>query len=159
VSPFGKQFQPTLGNFLVTPSGDHIWPASQHHVQVVAQHRVGQAIDAKHAGEKLQPMPNPYSAVLKSLSANRIIAAQEGPPNASLDTMKNLHIRRINDFITSLPGHEFLPDSQQSMMNAENPTHSFLQFNGWPLVIRPFPGRPFDFANRQALPRLWDVVS
>jgi hypothetical protein len=75
-------------------------------VDVVAHDCVSEAVNGKHAGQKLQSLPNPLPAVFKRLSGDWIIAAQKGSPNTPLNAVNDLNFSGIDDFATSLSGHQ-----------------------------------------------------
>src|SRR6056297_2410963 len=72
---------------------------------MVRENRIGQTIDGKDTGEKLQPITNPLSAMFERAAANRILPAQKRPPHAPIDQMQHLHFVWINAFPACLPRH------------------------------------------------------
>jgi hypothetical protein len=74
-------------------------------MDMVVHDCVSEAVNSKHAGEKLQSLPNPLSAVFKRLSGDWIIATEKGSPNTPLHTVNHLNFSGIDDFATSLSGH------------------------------------------------------
>jgi hypothetical protein len=62
LSPLGKQLQPTASNFIIQPRCDHTGATAKDKMQVIREHRVVQAIEAKHPRQKLQTSSNSIAA-------------------------------------------------------------------------------------------------
>jgi hypothetical protein len=74
-------------------------------MQMVTHHRIGQAVNTEDPGQKLQPLPEPETAVFVRLAGKGIVTAEEGPPHAPLDGVDNLHLPRINGLPPRLSCH------------------------------------------------------
>ncbi len=60
----GKQQKPPASNFLVVPRLHHIGSTTKNQVKMIAQHRVGQAIDPKNRSKKFQSRSDPVTPML-----------------------------------------------------------------------------------------------
>ena len=97
------------------------------------EHRVGQTIDPKNTGEKLQSITDPSAAMLVGLAGEAVFSAKERLANASLDGVKDLDFPRIGNFIAWLARHHDLLGGwiwskiQQPYGTSHSPVF------GWPL--------------------------
>ena len=74
-------------------------------MKMVAEHRIGQAIDGKDRCQEFKAVANPGAAMFVALVAVRIGSTEERSPNAAVDTVDYLSFFRIEIFASSLPGH------------------------------------------------------
>ena len=77
VGPPREQTQPSPSHLLIAPGLDQVRSASQDQMQVIAEHRVGQAIDGKDRSEELQPLSDPCSAMFVANAGVGIVAAKK----------------------------------------------------------------------------------
>ncbi|WP_246114677.1 hypothetical protein [Rubripirellula tenax] len=89
-------------------------------MNVVVHHGVGQAVNGKNAGQELQSLPNPLTSMLKGLPRDRIISAQESPPDTALDAVNDLNLGRIKNLATSKPGHKTTFRKSATVLNRRN---------------------------------------
>jgi hypothetical protein len=105
----GRSNPAALSYFDIGPSRDHIGLTAQNKMKVIVEHRVGQAIDPKNPGEKLQSISHSAPSVLAGLACERIFTTQKRAAYASLYRVKRLHFRRVVDFMARLAWHGFRP--------------------------------------------------
>ena len=74
-------------------------------MKMVAEHRIGQAIDGKDRGQEFKTVANPSTPMFIALAAVRISSTKERLPNAAVDTVDYLSSLWIEIFASSLPGH------------------------------------------------------
>jgi len=67
-------------------------------VQVIRHHRKSQNINPEDTGEKLQTIPNPFTAMLVSLSRQFIDAAETTSSNTAIHPMNQLNLTVREDF-------------------------------------------------------------
>ena len=70
-------------------------------MDMVAHHRVGQAINAKHGRQEFELLPNPFTTMFEGFPGLFIRPAQKGPTNTPLTRMHNLNLTRIQVLTTS----------------------------------------------------------
>ena len=84
---------------------DHVGPIAQPDVAVVTHDGKRQDFAAKLPGQELQKLLNPGFAMVKVLARDRILAAQEGPPDCALDAVLNADFRFLNQVASRQSGH------------------------------------------------------
>ena len=141
-APNRKETQPPACDFLVRPFFHDIRTATQNQVDMVAHHRVRQAINPENAGKKLKPVPNLLAPMLERFPRERIIPAQESSTNTTVHDMQDLNFIRINVFTTSLARHScplflvsssFLPTSPRQVKKVGCPFLIFFNFPSHPI--------------------------
>ncbi|TWT78941.1 hypothetical protein CA13_03380 [Planctomycetes bacterium CA13] len=77
---------------------------------MIAEHRIGQAIDCKNPRQKLQSITNPATAMLIGLTGKRVFATQECTSYTALNCVEYLNFCGISDFIAWFARHNDLLD-------------------------------------------------
>ena len=114
--------------------------------------REGQAINAEDGREKLQSVAYRVTSMFAANTAAGIAPSEKCPPNATMNNVKDLDLRRIDDFTPSLPSYEpafpceFAPSRNEcdetAMLAFQNRTSIYLltpDYETWPV---PHSARP-----------------
>src|SRR6056297_1489169 len=141
--PPREQSQPTRGNLPVAPLRHDIGPRPQHQVQMITQHRVGDAFDGKDRCQEFQPLSNPNAAMFEALFGDFVVAAQKGSPYAAVGTVQHLYFGGIDIFPACSSNHEFAPppwpDRIETNLRMISPAHQ----RSSKTCLSPFSRSPF----------------
>jgi hypothetical protein len=74
-------------------------------MQMIAHHGKAQNIHSKDTCKKLQPLPNPFSAMRVILFRLPILPAQMRPADTAIDDMENLDFPVSNNLSSIDPWH------------------------------------------------------
>src|SRR6056297_858957 len=125
--PPREQSQPTRGNLPVAPLRHDIRPRPQHQVQMITQHRVGDAFDGKDRCQEFQPLSTPNAAMFETPFGDFVVTAQKSSPYAAVGTVQHLYFGGIDIFPACSSNHEFAPppwsDRIETNLRMISPAH------------------------------------